>query len=306
MSYGDDTMRGYFQEKIYAELYQAIPDLATGIHPFGFPMYACLHAMVESKRRILNTPYMYIRIAGNKIDLRSSIQSGTRDGGQYSRNGPGRREHESSFTYEPAYFQDILDAAGSYGKPIAPEAKELAKKIDELFISLKKEKWQSLEDGYDEVGKRAVDQHFKNGLQTSIVLAGYKMGDINVSENYTEFTIEHKNIGDLQLQCNHDIDDETKTLKFTTYDLELKNMVVPSISTANLAGEVKELQRLAEASIMHAFQGELRRKQCQTDKQTEVEEVLKGYEREATDLIKNVYGTSLEELKDAMTLSKVI
>ena len=149
-----ENLKEVYAEKIYTRAINAVFNL-NNYEPFSLPFYACLHAMVQNKRRILDTKNLRLRMIGNKIDMHAKIGGMGKDGEYRSYHVSGRREriingHGFSVGSDPIEFEEWARCPGeAYKTPIEIEVVDFCTQLDAFFKSIRKEEYCPLPNEFD-------------------------------------------------------------------------------------------------------------------------------------------------------------
>lgn len=301
----DDDMRVVYNEKVYRRAIAGMFNLSK-YDPLALPFYACLHAMVSKKRRIFDSPNLWIRIGGDKIKCLARVYCMGLDYEYASRHSTDRRtliNDHCDVGSTPLEFNRLVGTINeAYKVPVEPETLSLMLELDTFLKGLKGQRYNPLED------------EFANNLNTTInpihdQVEKLKNPGVEVCvddhSDRIETTISFSDKAKVEINNYFEVEQEGKLLKHAGV-------------SANIRGDTGDgrLFKLASdnvVAITAIVRNELDRHHVDTIENYKKERAkLDGYDskieeigRKATEIYNKYYKASVEEIRDAQNLGKV-
>jgi hypothetical protein len=306
MSRYDDDMRTVYNEKVYTRAIGGLFNLSK-YDPLALPFYACLHAMVSKKRRIFDSPNLWIRIGGDKIKCLARVYCMGLDYEYASRHSDDRREllnnNNAHIGSAPLEFNRLVGAINeAYKVPVEPETLSLMLELDTFLKGLKGQRYNPLENEFasnlsttSNPIKDQVDKLKNPGTEVTV----------DDQSDHIETTIELDPKSKIEINNYFEVEQEGKILKHQGV-------------SANIRGDTGDgkLFKLASDNVVAVtaiVRNELDRHHVETIENYKKERAkLDGYDskieeigRKATEIYNKYYKASVEEIRDAQNLGKV-
>ena len=314
MGYYDENVREVYAKKTYEKAIVAIFDL-NKFEPFALPFYACLHAMVQNKRRVFDTKNLKIRMADGKTYCWARIE-GMAKNYEYRRyNVNGRRDrieptHGVRVGSHPLEFEELMGCVKeAYNKPAEPEAIEYAKRFDAFIAGLTKMKYKPLDNVFEDEIKSA-EAPIKTRIE-KLKLRAVEEISVGVSGSSIETTlyvvdrVTNTKGEKIEFFNGHDVNVAEKNLVF--------NRTTVEVDGDSGKGELLQIAAESAAPILEITRDETKKGFERTMKKfNETEKMLSGlddkvdkFAKEATMLYEKYYKSSIEELRDARNVGKI-
>jgi len=307
--YNTSNVRELYSHRIWKDSARVLFNLKKH-EPFGLPYYACLHAMVKAKRRVMDNKFMKLRMANNKIEFHADFDNKGRDkdkdGYGYSdnvrRTSVTTIENLRMYGHNLAYFEDIANGGMEYNLRLEPDVQSFMQRFDAWISGMGKLKYNSLSDEFIS-SISDIEIPIKNGL-TSIVGTDVTV-DIDSHAEYVKIELFMNEDTKCEFDLRYEVDDATKKLTYSSLNYSMRDKL-NEFRAINFGSEIApKLVRICKEEIEKYIEKIEKRnkKDMALISRLDNEEAI--FAREATWLYEKYYKESINELIGAQTLGAV-
>jgi hypothetical protein len=300
----DDNMREVYNEIVYRRVIKGIYDL-NKYDPLALPFYACLHAMVSHKRRIFDSPDLWIRIGGDRIKCLGRIYCIAADY-EYHHRDAGRREtlaNNPSIGKHPIEMVRLVRSVErAYQTPVESETMDLMSKLDNFLIGMTKEDYTPLENAF--AGKLSSITSPIAAQVEKLKIPGIEVS-VDANPDHIETTLGVDNTTKVEFKNYFSVDNDGLLLVHKPLDVRIRNDLGDSTVSRLAADNIAAVTKIVRTELDIHHTKTLEAYAVERAKLDKYNNKIVEFEKEATEIYNKYYKVSVEEIRDAQNLGKV-